>query len=130
MDIAKRLVLELEKAAERLRNDAGSVAVEEAGLAFAESGGTADVMDGVQSALEREIAFATRSLLRERAQRLAGALERVREGSYGICEQCGDRIASARLRALPEVTTCLGCQQRRESRDAHGHLEPMSLVDD
>ncbi|GAB2675622.1 TraR/DksA C4-type zinc finger protein [Saccharopolyspora gloriosae] len=38
---------------------------------------------------------------------------RVREGSYGRCEGCGDDIAPARLEALPAASTCITCATRR-----------------
>lgn len=63
---------------------------------------------------DREMSFATRSLLVERANKLAEALERLRGGEYGVCEECGEAIAPARLRAMPEVTTCVRCQDRLE----------------
>ena len=47
-----------------------------------------------------------------KARRLAAldhALERAARGSFGICDQCGDRIAVARLRALPGSTLCIRC---------------------
>jgi phage/conjugal plasmid C-4 type zinc finger TraR family protein len=49
--------------------------------------------------------------LARRARMLANALDRVRDGSYGTCEECGRRIPEARRRALPGVTTCLSCQE-------------------
>jgi DnaK suppressor protein len=56
--------------------------------------------------------------LRQNMERLLGqvedALERFEVGTYGLCEQCGKEIDPARLKALPYVTLCLSCQQRRE----------------
>jgi DnaK suppressor protein len=43
-----------------------------------------------------------------------GALKRLEAGSYGQCVECGDTIKSARLKALPEVETCLVCQDQIE----------------
>jgi len=40
------------------------------------------------------------------------ALERFRQGEYGLCVQCGNEIDPARLKALPYATLCLHCQQR------------------
>ena len=60
--------------------------------------------------------FAVRGLLVERANRLAEALERLRSGEYGVCEVCGEAISPARLRALPEVATCVRCQDAEERR--------------
>ena len=47
---------------------------------------------------------------------IATALRRIREGSYGVCEECGDVIAPARLLAVPAATLCPDCQARRERR--------------
>jgi len=37
------------------------------------------------------------------------ALERLRRGSYGICERCGRAIPGERLRARPATRTCVAC---------------------
>ena len=47
-------------------------------------------------------------------RQIEGALERIREGSYGTCEVCGGDIPLARLQALPYATTCVGCQRSAE----------------
>jgi len=39
------------------------------------------------------------------------ALERLNEGSYGICESCGTAIPIARLEVLPYATVCIECAQ-------------------
>jgi DnaK suppressor protein len=41
------------------------------------------------------------------------AIERVRTGSYGSCERCGQPIAAGRLEARPFSTTCITCASRR-----------------
>jgi len=45
---------------------------------------------------------------------LTNALERLRDGEYGTCVECGEPIAAVRIRALPEVQTCVRCQDRIE----------------
>jgi DnaK suppressor protein len=126
MDIAQRLTDELQETTARLRNGGRSATVPEP-RAGDEHAPVADIVEGAQIVLDQEIAFATRSLLHERAHRLAGALARIRNGSYGICEMCGEPIAPARLRALPEVATCLECQRLREAGDAAAlHAEPVA----
>ena len=120
MDIKKRLAQELHTTIGRLKH--GAIVAEispEATMAVA------DPMDEIQRAMEREVGFATRSLLIARANRLASALERLGRGDYGICEECGSAIAPARLQALPEVTTCVACQagrEREDGRDRSGEL--------
>lgn len=53
-------------------------------------------------------------LRRTRERWLLAAAERSRRGEYGICSQCGQRIASKRLKALPDAETCLSCQEQIE----------------
>jgi DnaK suppressor protein len=42
------------------------------------------------------------------------ALEEMDAGRYGICQDCGEPIAAARLRALPFATRCVTCQAQLE----------------
>lgn len=57
-------------------------------------------------------------LMRERDRKaLAGiqdALARLAAGEYGICDECGEDIAEARLKAQPMATLCVHCQSGRE----------------
>ena len=48
------------------------------------------------------------------------ALARLRDDSYGICVDCGDDIAPARLLAYPTATRCIECQQTHEARPGRG----------
>lgn len=48
---------------------------------------------------------------RER-QAIADALDRLREGSYGNCVDCGTALPAERLEARPEAARCVSCQQR------------------
>ena len=59
-----------------------------------------------------------RQRLVEKSQALANALERVRDGSYGLCRVCGCRIPRRRLEALPTATLCVLCQEQREAARA------------
>jgi RNA polymerase-binding transcription factor DksA len=51
-----------------------------------------------------------------RLKTLARAREKVREGTYGCCDQCGEPIPPARLRAMPEAIYCVPCASERERR--------------
>lgn len=44
------------------------------------------------------------------------ALARLRDGRYGLCVDCGEGIAPARLSAYPTATRCLECQQTHEAK--------------
>lgn len=112
-EIKKRLERELSHTMQRIRHIGGVMTVEEHG-GRGDNTPLADEVDVIRLNEDREMSFATRSLLVERANKLAEALDRLRGGEYGVCEECGEEIAPARLRAMPEVTTCVRCQDRLE----------------
>ena len=37
------------------------------------------------------------------------------KGTYGVCRDCGDPIAAARLQAIPWTRVCIGCKQKQNS---------------
>jgi RNA polymerase-binding transcription factor len=74
-----------------------------------------DIFADAQVVASRSLDALSYERLSRRARELANALERVRDGSYGTCEECGGTIPAARRRALPGVTTCVPCQERGES---------------
>ena len=127
MDIRKRLETDLKEAVGRLRQLGGASALEELLGPSGEHWAYADEVDEIQANERREIGFATRELLVERVNRITAALDRLNDGEYGICVECGEKIAAARLRALPEVQTCVRCQDLLERRGRHRELEPVEV---
>ena len=113
-DVRKRLDHNLTAALSRLRQLDGPVAVEELPGAIRDNSRHADEVDEIQANENREISFATREKLLERVNRLSAALDRLNDGEYGVCVECAERISPARLRAVPEVQTCVRCQDRIE----------------
>jgi DnaK suppressor protein len=113
-DIKQRLESELSHTMDRLRHMGGALVLEDFPGAAGDNSPLADEVDVIRLNEDREMTFATRSLLVERANKLAEALDRLRGGEYGVCEECGEAIAPARLRAMPEVTTCVRCQDQLE----------------
>ena len=133
MDIRKRLEMDLKEAVSRLRQMGGAAALEELLGQSGERLAYADEVDEIQANERREIGFATRELLVERVNRITAALDRLNDGEYGTCVECGEKIAAARLRALPEVQTCVRCQGLLERRGRQHELEPLEVeaaVDD
>ena len=122
-DVKQRLVQELNSTVARLRQMGGGVALEEFPGSIGDNTPLADDVDVIRQNEDREMSFATRSLLVEKANKLAEALERLQGGEYGICQECSEPIAPARLRAMPEVTTCVRCQDRLE-RSGSRSLQP------
>jgi RNA polymerase-binding transcription factor DksA len=112
--IQERLEKELRGAMSRLRRMDGAVALTEVPGVIGDNSPFADEVDEIQANEGREIGFATRTLLVERVHKLRNALEHVRTGDYGTCVECGEPISPARLQAMPEVETCVRCQDRIE----------------
>lgn len=74
-----------------------------------------DLVD--QAMVEADIDFSFR--LRERQGKLLdkikSALERLEQGFYGICEECGEEIGEKRLEARPVTTLCINCKKKQEA---------------
>lgn len=45
----------------------------------------------------------------ERLQRIQTALQRIEQGTYGLCGRCRNPIATARLDAFPDAVLCVSC---------------------
>ena len=59
--------------------------------------------------------------IRDRERRLINkireALERIDNGTFGICEVCGDEISEARLKVRPVTTLCIDCKIEQEKKE-------------
>jgi DnaK suppressor protein len=47
---------------------------------------------------------------------IEASLERIEEGSYGQCEECGAKIPKTRLNAIPYATLCVRCAEHQEGK--------------
>lgn len=79
-----------------------------------------DALDEVQHAAERELAI--RNLDRDSAllRNVRAALERVKDGSYGVCLHCEEDISMKRLNAVPWAAFCIHCQEQSDRNQAAG----------
>ncbi len=72
-----------------------------------------------RATLESDRNFVLR--LRDRERRLINkikdALERIENGTYGICESCGEDISDQRLKARPVTTLCIDCKTQQEDEE-------------
>jgi len=59
--------------------------------------------------------------IRDRERKLIGkireALERLENGTFGICEECGEEISEKRLKARPVTTLCIDCKKKQENEE-------------
>jgi DnaK suppressor protein len=53
---------------------------------------------------------------KEVLEQIEAALERIEDGSYGQCEECGHAISRARLDAIPYTALCVKCASRQEEK--------------
>jgi len=95
-DILKRLQDDID----HLRGTGGDVGGDPADAAFGASG---DEMASQLAELDS----------RELGQ-IERALHRLKQGTYGLCESCQDKIPVGRLNALPYTTLCIDCQREME----------------
>lgn len=57
---------------------------------------------------------AIKSELNLKARQIKKALDKVKKGEYGLCEDCGKMIDTDRLAVFPEATKCIKCEKKRE----------------
>ena len=75
-----------------------------------------DQADAGTKTFEREHEMSLAANSRDLLSQVERALQRLDNGSYGICENCGNPIGKARLQAFPRATLCVTCKQREERR--------------
>lgn len=62
--------------------------------------------------LEKELAI--KAMEREQLQQIDKALERLDDGTYGLCQECHEPINPERLEILPYALLCVSCQSKQE----------------
>ena len=53
---------------------------------------------------------------REKIRKLNDAMRRIKDGTFGICEMCGELISDKRLEILPYATLCIDCKELMEEK--------------
>ena len=64
---------------------------------------------------ERDLDFALQAHEAEELEAIDAALDRIADGTYGVCEDCGCDIPTARLHANPFTARCVDCQTQAET---------------
>jgi RNA polymerase-binding protein DksA len=98
----------------------GEISQAESGLAdlLRDSGDGAgdDQADAGAKTFEREQEISLANNSREMLLQAERALARIADGTYGVCESCGNPIGKLRLQVFPRATLCVTCKQRQERR--------------
>lgn len=78
----------------------------------------ADPADRATAESDRAFTLRLRDRERRLIHKIQAALKRIEDGTYGICEECGEDISLPRLRARPVTRLCINCKARQEE-DEH-----------
>ena len=108
-DKFRLLLLELQR---RLKGDVRMMSVEALGGDDSESGDNRAPIHPAEvgtHSFEQEFTLNLLSADGDRLERIEAALDRIEQGNYGLCEECGGRIPKARLEVLPDTPYCVKC---------------------
>lgn len=72
--------------------------------------------DAATETYERTKDYALDENYRDMLERIAEAMRKIEDGSYGHCDRCDTPINPSRLRAIPYATLCIECQEKLERR--------------
>lgn len=107
---------------ERDQLEAQLASIVEESFAATQSDMTGDVglddesADAGTATFEREKDLSIENNVRDLLRKIDGALRRMDDGTYGLCERCGKPIEKARLKALPYADLCIKDAQAAQSR--------------
>ena len=104
-EAARRLLLDMRK---KLISE---ISIPESLTASSEIG---DLVDQAGDERDRELSLLLTDRDKEKLFAIDEALEKLKEGSYGICEECGDKIGHGRLKVMPLAKYCVNCQSKIE----------------
>lgn len=78
----------------------------------------ADPADRATAESDRAFTLRIRDRERRLIRKIQAALQRIDDGSYGQCEECGEEIGVPRLKARPVTRLCINCKSKQEE-DEH-----------
>lgn len=78
------------------------------------SDGIQDIADQASSAYTKEFLLSVGDEERRVLKQIEIALQKIKDGHYGVCETCKGIISSKRLEALPFAQLCINCKEKEE----------------
>lgn len=113
----QEVIAELEADRQRLQDEVDAAEADLAQLMRESGEGSGDDQaDAGAATWEREHELSLANNAKELLEQIERAQERIREGTYGLCESCGEPVGKMRLQAFPRATLCLSCKQKQERR--------------
>ncbi len=83
-----------------------------------------DILDSVSEERTRELDMILTDREKKKLLQLDDAIDRMEEGSYGNCEECGVKIPKGRLKVMPFAKYCVECQEKLERDEKYMKDEP------
>jgi DnaK suppressor protein len=80
--------------------------------------GPGDVLDAAVDTAQDELNSQLLEVESRELTQIEDALQRLTEGTFGLCEECEKPIPLSRLQALPYATECIDCKRKNETRGA------------
>ena len=80
--------------------------------------GRFDEVDQASSEYMQAFSFRLRGREQYLMKKIALALRKIDDGSFGICEECDEQISLKRLQARPEAPLCIQCKEAQEKEEA------------
>jgi RNA polymerase-binding protein DksA len=80
------------------------------------SGYTLHMADVATDNYDREFSLGLASNERDVLHRIDAALQKIKDGSFGFCEECDKAISKTRLKAVPYAKLCIKCQETKEKQ--------------
>lgn len=74
----------------------------------------ADPADRASAESDRSFTLRLRDRERLLIKKIQAAIQRIEDGTFGICEECGEEISIERLKARPVTKLCINCKSRQE----------------
>lgn len=89
---------------------------------------TGDALDCAKDERDLKSQIEIHNHTRARITELHGALRRMENGGFGICQECGDHIGARRLQARPGAFLCIGCQEHNEHAFGVGAIASATVL--
>lgn len=121
MDDRERLLNKKKEIEEKIRQRQAAFKVPFAEMTDELSMNDQHMADIGSQLFEREKDYAYLELMEYELKKLNQALERLDQGLYGICDNCGNAIDLGRLERLINTTMCVECARQREEKVLHDY---------
>ena len=94
------------------------IASEEEAGRDADQDSSQDIADKAANSYTKEFLFSQSDNERVQLHLVEGALARLDNGGFGVCEECGENVQQKRLEAVPWANHCIECQEKLEAEQA------------